>query len=461
LAKDYRRYSYWLETAGDDLTPRPSLNGRVDADVAILGGGFSGLWTAYYLLRRQPSLRVVIAEAEIAGFGASGRNGAWCTAEFPVGLRELARQFGPERAAALHEVMVATVDEVGVAAAREGIDAQFRRGGQLLIARGAHQLPAVDRAFGEVRAFGSPVDHELLDAAALARRVRVSQAAGALYSRACATIHPGRLVRGLARAVERLGGVIYERSPVVALAEGSARGLITAHGAVRARSVVLAGEAYLARLPGWRRRLLPVYSLITLTEPLSPSQWEAIGWEGNECLASMRLSVDYLSRTADGRILFGGRGAPYRFGSRIDDAYDRDSRMHALLRTMAVRWFPVLKDVRFSHAWGGPLGVPRDWMPSIGYDPASGVGRAFGYTGQGVATTNLAGRILADLITGNASPLTTLPIVNHRGRSWEPEPLRWVGVRYVQRGLLQLDEAAERDDRAPDGGSLAERLGAR
>ena len=271
----------------------------------------------------------------------------------------------------MHEVMVATVDEVGAAAAREGIDAQFRRGGQLLIARGAHQLPAVDRAYGGGAGLRNARGPCTARCGRLAQRVRVSGAAGAVYTRDCATIHPGRLVRGLARAVERLGGVIYERSPVVSLAEGRARGLITAHGVVRARSVVLAGEAYLTRLPGWRRRLLPVYSLIALTEPLSPSQWEAIGWEGNECLASMRLSVDYLSRTADGRILFGGRGAPYRFGSRIVDANDRDPRMHALLRTMAVRWFPVLKDVRFSHAWGGPLGVPRDWMPSIGYDPTA------------------------------------------------------------------------------------------
>jgi glycine/D-amino acid oxidase-like deaminating enzyme len=228
---------------------------------------------------------------------------------------------------------------------------------------------------------------------------------------------------------------------------------------VRARTIVLAGEAYLARLGKLRRQLLPIYSLIVLTEPLSEERWEGIGWEGRECVASNRYTVDYLSRTEDGRILFGGRGAPYHYGSRIQDEYDRHGPTHQTLRSTARDWFPALEGARFTHAWGGPLAVPRDWMPTMSYDPSRGVATARGYTGQGVATANLSGRTLADLILGRDTGITHLPTVNHQQRPWEPEPLRWLGARYVQRGLMKVDDDAERTGEPPTGKTLAERLG--
>jgi glycine/D-amino acid oxidase-like deaminating enzyme len=228
---------------------------------------------------------------------------------------------------------------------------------------------------------------------------------------------------------------------------------------VRARTIVLAGEAYLARLRKLRRQLLPIYSLIVLTEPLSEERWAGIGWEGRECVASNRYTVDYLSRTEDGRILFGGRGAPYHYGSRVRDEYDRHEPTHQMLRSTARDWFPAFEGVRFSHAWGGPLAVPRDWMPTMSYDPSRGVATARGYTGQGVATANLSGRTLADLILGRDTGITRLPTVNHQQRPWEPEPLRWLGTRYVQRGLMKVDDGAERTGEPPTGKTLAERLG--
>jgi glycine/D-amino acid oxidase-like deaminating enzyme len=273
-------------------------------------------------------------------------------------------------------------------------------------------------------------------------------------------VHPGRLVRGLARTVERLGGTIFERSPVVGYETGGSPRLATARGEVHAGTIVLAGEAYLTRFRELRRQVLPIYSLIVLTEPLSEAQWEEIGWEGRECVASNRYSVDYLSRTADGRILFGGRGAPYHYGSRIKDEYDRHAPTHEMLRHAAKSWFPALGGARFTHAWGGPLAIPRDWMPTMSYDPKTGVAAARGYTGQGVATANLSGRTLADLILGRDTAITHLPTANHRSRSWEPEPLRWLGARYVQRGLKRVDDRAERTGEPPTGRSLAERLGA-
>jgi glycine/D-amino acid oxidase-like deaminating enzyme len=458
--KDYRQYSFWLETAGEDLTPRRALDGAEQADVAILGAGFTGLWTAYYLLKGDPSLHVVVLEGEVAGFGASGRNGAWCGSGFPVSPGELERRFGREAARGLILEMHRTVSEVGRVAEAEGIDAQYFHGGMFRVARGRCQLPSVHAAHEAYSALGLGDDYRVLDAEETNRRVRITGAKGALYSPHCASMHPGRLVRGLARAVERLGGIIFERSPVVGFETSGSPRFATTRGEVRAGTIVLAGEAYLTRFRELHRQLLPIYSLIVLTEPLSEAQWEEIGWEGRECLASNRYSVDYLSRTADGRILFGGRGAPYHYGSRIKDEYDRHAPTHEMLRCAAKSWFPALGGARFTHAWGGPLAVPRDWMPTMSYDPKSGVATARGYTGQGVATANLSGRTLADLILGRDTAVTRLPTANHRSRSWEPEPLRWLGVRYVQRGLKRVDDRAERSGEPPTGRSLAERLGA-
>jgi len=457
-SRDYGRVSYWLESANDDLTPRPALRGASEVDVAILGAGFTGLWTAYYLLLHDPSLRVAIVERYIAGFGASGRNGAWCTAGFPLSLDRLEQRYGADQARAVAGAMAETVDEVGRAARDERIDAQFRKGGELLIARGAHQLPALEHEFQTLKNLGIADGWAMLGAEELSARLRVSKAVGALYNPDCAAIHPGRLVRGLARAVERRGGVIYEQSEVTQFTGGSRPHLTTPQGMLRAQTIVLAGEAYLTRLPALHRDALPVYSLIVLSEPLSEGQWAQIGWEGNECVASARYTIDYLSRTVDGRILFGGRGAPYHFGSRIEEGFDRHGPTHAMLRRQLVDWFPMLKGITFTHAWGGPLGVSRDWMPTMSFDPETNIATARGYTGQGVATSNLSGRVLTDLITGEASPLTYLPMVGHRPRHWEPEPIRWLGVRFVQRGLRKLDDKAERTGQAPTGRSLAERL---
>jgi glycine/D-amino acid oxidase-like deaminating enzyme len=195
-----------------------------------------------------------------------------------------------------------------------------------------------------------------------------------------------------------------------------------------------------------------------LTEPLTDDQWAGIGWEGREIAASTRLSIDYLSRTEDGRILFGGRGAPYRLGSPIRDEYDRHAPTHERLRGFVRSWFPGLRDVHFTHAWGGPLGMPRDWHPVVAYDAWTGVATGRGYTGHGVAMANLAGRILADRIQNVPSPVTDLPIVDHPARAWEPEPLRWLGVRYAQWALGRLDDHIDRTGRPPTGRSLAERI---
>ncbi len=454
-------HSYWLETSGDELTPRPPLDGSLEADVAILGAGLTGLWTAWYLARRDPGLRIVVVEREIAGFGASGRNGAWCAPGLNISMTRLARLHGEDAARRMQQATYDAVDEVARASAEAGIDAGFHKGGSIIVSRGPEGLPALEDELREYERFGFGDRYRLVDGAALDHRIRIAGATRALVSDAAAVVHPGRLVRGLARAIERLGVRIVEETAVTAFRPRDSAGLatlVTDRGDVRAPVVVLAGEAWLAGLPGLRRQLIPVYSLIVLTEPVDDAAWSEIGWAGREVVASTRLSVDYLSRTEDGRVLFGGRGAPYRFGSPVRPDLDLHAPTHERLRGFVREWFPVLRDVRFSHAWGGPLGMPRDWHPTVAFDPATGIATARGYIGHGVSTTNLAGRVLAELVTGGDGPLTRLPIVNHRSRNWEIEPFRFLGVRYAQWAIGRLDDRAARTGTPPSGRSLAERL---
>jgi glycine/D-amino acid oxidase-like deaminating enzyme len=456
--RDYAATSFWLATCGDDLTPRPALAGSIAVDVAILGAGYSGLWTAYYLLARQPALKIAVLERDIAGFGASGRNGSWCTAHFPVSPGSIAAKYGRDKAVALYRAMADAVDEVARVATREGFDIQFVKGGSMTVARGPAQLPAVRDAHAEFVALGLGDRVELLDQRQSDERVRIADACGAIFYKDAANLHPGRLVRGLARAVERKGATIYEQTEVTGFASGAQPALRTAAGDVRARAIVLCGEAYLTRLKPLHRQLIPVYSLMTLTEPLAAADWDAIGWRHRECIDSGRLTIEYAAKTADGRILFGGRGAPYHFASRIDDAFDRHAPTIAMFQDSVRTWFPRLKDVGFTHAWGGPIGVPRDFMPTMTYDRARGVASARGYVGNGVATTNLAGRVLADLIAGAKSEIINLPCVDHRSPNWELEPLRWFAVHYIQRAYWAIDRKAEISGVPPDGKTLAERL---
>ncbi|WP_240641065.1 NAD(P)/FAD-dependent oxidoreductase [Nocardioides ferulae] len=416
--------------------------------MAIVGAGLTGLWTAYYLARARPELRVVVLEAEVAGFGASGRNGGWCSALFPASLDSLAttaaRAGAPDpRGAALaqHTAMRETVHEVGRVAAEEGIDAQLARGGTITLARSAAQLARARQEVAHARAWGRDEDDlRLLDAEAATAMLAATATRGATYTPDCAALHPARLVRGLARAVERHGVRVVERTRVTAIAPTR---VATERGTVRAGTVIRATEGYTPRLPGLARAVVPVYSLVIATEPLPPEVWARIGLNRRETFADHRHLIVYGQRTADDRLVFGGRGAPYHFGSRVRPGFDRDERVFARLYATLLNLFPVLVGTRVSHAWGGPLGIPRDWCASVGLDPATGLGWAGGYVGDGLSTTNLAGRTLRDLVLGEDTPLTRLPWVGHRSPAWEPEPLRWLGINTGLRamGLADAEES--------------------
>jgi glycine/D-amino acid oxidase-like deaminating enzyme len=436
----YRKLSFWHDTVPGSLEPRDALQGDLDADVAIAGAGFTGLWTAYYLKKARPELRVVVCEREIAGFGASGRNGGWCSALFPASLSKLDRMGGRDAAIAMYRAMQQTVDEVGAAAAAEGIDCHWAKGGTVQLARSGVQLERARAEIAEAREFGfGPEDLDLLDRDAATAIAAADGVLGGVYTPHCAAIHPSRLARGLAEAVRRHGVALHESTPVSRIEPGA---LVTAAGTVRARHVIRATEGYTPQLPGEHRTVIPVYSLMIATEPLPDAVWEHIGLAARPTFGDLRHMIIYGQRTADGRFAFGGRGAPYHLGSSIRPAYDRVPAVHAALRRTLAELFPVLADFKVTHAWGGPLGIPRDWCASVGLDPATGLGWAGGYVGDGVATTNLAGRTLADLVLGQDTPLTRLPWVGHRSPRWETEPLRWLGAN----AGLQLMNFADRQE---------------
>jgi glycine/D-amino acid oxidase-like deaminating enzyme len=421
-----------------------------------VGAGYTGLWTAYYLLKAQPDLRVVILEKEIAGFGASGRNGGWCSALFAAPLSKVARRYGRSEAVALQREMFATVDEVGAVLELEGIDADFVKGGTLTAVLSSSQLDRVRAELEEERAWGfGEEDFRWLDAPELDERMHLPGALGARFTPHCARIHPARLVRGLAAKVEELGAKIYERTPATQLSKGS---VSTPMGRVSAEVVVRATEGYTATLPGMKRDLLPLSSLMIATEPLSAQAWEAIGWNGCETLHDGRHLLIYAQRTSDGRIAIGGRGAPYRFASRIDDRNDRDDRVFEALRQVVGQLFPAAREAAITHRWGGSLGVPRDWFSSVGFDRVSGAAWAGGYAGDGVSTTNLAGRTLRDLILGRDSALVRLPWVGHNSRRWEPEPFRWAGINLGLRAMAYADRVEERTGHPTRRGALVKKL---
>jgi glycine/D-amino acid oxidase-like deaminating enzyme len=440
----YQDLSLWLDTAGD-LTPRPPLAGDRDVDVAIVGAGYTGLWTAYYLAAADPSLRIAVLEAEIAGFGASGRNGGWCSALFPASKAKVARAHSRAGAVALQRAMQATIDEIGRVVEIEQLDIGWAKGGTTVLATAPSHVARLRSEVEEEHAWGfGPDDARWLEAEEAADRVGAVGVLGAAYTPHCAALHPGRLVRGLARAVERRGVTVHEQTLVTSLEPGA---VVSSRGRVRAEVVVRATEGYTPRLAGQRRVLAPVYSLVIATEPLPPEFWDRVGWRGRETVSDGRHLIIYAQRTADDRIVFGGRGAPYHFGSRVRPGFDRDPAVFAELERILHELFPGTRDARITHRWGGPLGVPRDWHASVGLDRSTGLAWAGGYVGDGVATTNLAGRTLADLITGADTELTRLSWVGHRSRRWEPEPLRWLGINASLRLVASADRAEERTGR--------------
>ena len=434
--------SFWYADLGGIPAPRPPLPGDIEVDVAIVGAGYTGLWTAYYLKKARPSLRVVLIEREFAGFGASGRNGGWLSGGFGWSREKYLKTSTRQGVTAMQQAMAGCVDEVIRVATEEGIDADIRRVDNLTVATNPAQLERVREECETTRSWDAdPERIELLDAETTRARIKIKNVMGGLVIHGQARVQPAKLVQGLAAAVERLAVSIYEKTTVTAIAKGV---VTTDRGTVRAETIIRATEGFTAGIPGEERTWLALNSAQIVTEPLPEELWRKIGWDGHELLGNAAHAYCYAQRTREGRITMGGRGVPYRYGSRTDVNGQTQQatidQLHAILTTL----LPQTAGCRIDHAWCGVLGVPRDWCTTVGLDPATRIGWAGGYVGLGVSSSNLSGRTLADLVLGQETELTRLPWVNRKVRPWEPEPFRWLGVH----SMYQLYRIADQREAA-------------
>jgi len=450
----YRARSLWLDKLPEPLTPRASLPGDLDCDVAIVGGGFTGLWTAYYLKGAQPDLRVVVLEAEVAGFGPSGRNGGWASSGIAASPRAYERKSDREAVIRATRETFNTVDEIGRVAEREGIECGYRKAGMLSVATSAPQEERLHESVRASRAVGmSEEDLWVLSPAEVAELADMPRARAASFTPHGSRIDPARLVRGLARACERRGVQLFEHTRAMSAGPGAVQcdqGLT-----VSADIVLRATESYTTLLSGRARDYLPLYSLMIATEPLPDEAWVRHRWNDGLLIGDRHHLFFYAQRTADGRIAIGGRGAPYRLGRPIDESNERNAEVRARLEA-ALRWnFPVAADAEITHHWGGPLAVPRDWSMSISFDRSTGFGFAGGYVGHGVVPSNISGRTLTDLVLGRDSELVSLPWVGHRSRRWEPEPLRYLASSAIVRILGSADRAEDSSGRTARRTALA------
>jgi glycine/D-amino acid oxidase-like deaminating enzyme len=442
--------SFWFRQTGRPA-PRPALSGPATADICIIGAGFTGLWAAYYLARAAPQLKIVIIEAEHAGFGASGRNGGWLTGGFAWNHDRYLDSGDAQSLRHMVRALTGTVDEIIGIAARAGIDADIRRTDELLVATNAAQLARLQEEH-KTRTFWGETGLQMIDPARLAARVHIPSAQAALVVPNVARIQPAKLVLGLARLVESLGVVIFEQTRVTALHPGR---VDTTCGPVTAHTILRATEGFTGQLPGHARDLLPLNSAQIITAPLTDAVWAKIGWNGYEILGDFANAYCYCQRTEDGRIAVGGRGIPYRFNNRLDDNGTPDDETIRRLIAILRQHFSAAAQAPIDHAWCGTLGVPRDWCARVEFDPKTRIGAAGGYVGVGVSTSNLAGRTLADLALDRTTDLTSLPWVNRPPRLWEPEPLRWLGLR----GMYKLLNAADRAEARGANPSNLARLG--
>ncbi|PTQ69070.1 FAD-binding oxidoreductase [Pseudomonas sp. GV071] len=457
----WRNVSLWMDQLEEPLIPRAPLVGAMEADVVIIGAGYTGLWTAYYLKRQAPELRIVIVEAEISGFGASGRNGGWLMGNL-LGEDRLLASLPLAARQESHQLLHGIPDEVATVLQREGIDCDYRKAGILYTAA---RYPEQETSLrGQLRALYeqglTEADYRWMSVNELNEQLRIATPYGAIHTPHCATIHPAKLVRGLARTVERMGVQLFEKSRVRHWQPGLVR---TEQGEVRANWVVPAIEGYSVTLPPLGNHLLPVQSLIVATAPLPAATWAEIGLERGQAFSEASRQVTYGQRTKDDRLVFGARGG-YKFGGKLRADASLSDEEVALRRYLFGELFPILKNVPITHSWGGNLGMSRSFHPHMICDRKNQVALSGGYGGEGVGASNLGGRTLAQLILGETSVLTRQPWVQldssiRQGlRTWEPEPCRWLGYNAIIKSFVNEDKVLADPSSAPWKRSVASGL---
>jgi glycine/D-amino acid oxidase-like deaminating enzyme len=446
MAARHTARGWWLEEAGLP-SPRPSLRAETDADVAIVGGGYTGMWAAWFVSELERDARIVLLEAELCGTGPSGRNGGFATSMWPK-LHALRDRFGATAALRLARASEAEVDAIGTWCEQNGVDAWYRRAGYLQVSTAPARDDAWRRACDACAELGVP--HACRPQSRTEARARCDSPAfraGAFYP-AAATVQPARLALGLrARLLER-GVAVFEGSLVRRIRSGRGLSLLTDSGRVRAGAVILATGPSLAAHPGLRRRLTVASSHLVITEPV-PDVLEEIGWTGGEAITDSRATIHYFRTTPDGRIAFGWGGGRVAPGARIRGRAEVDRRVTVEVERALVRTFPPLRSRRLDHAWGGPIDISPTHLPVIGSVGSDRVHYAFGYTGNGVAPSRLVGRALASLALGRRDEHTELPLVEPPPVRVPPEPFRYVGGTVIRAALLRR-ERLEEEGRRPD-----------
>jgi glycine/D-amino acid oxidase-like deaminating enzyme len=436
--------SWWLREALAAELPMecPPLTKDANADVVIAGGGFTGLWTAYFLTEADPNLGIVILEQDICGGGPSGRNGGFASGWWDE-LDGLVALYGAEAAVRACRAISSSIDSIGEFCAAHGVDAWFKKAGYVFAATATQHLAVREQMLSLAREVGAA--DELRELTAVEVRARCNSPAfrGGAFMRDGASVQPAHLVRGLRRVLLERGVTIHEGTTVTRLEPGPPASVVTPKGKVRARQAVIAVNAWATGWPELRRRLVAWSSYIVLTAP-APERLEAIHWTGGELVSDLRTSVRYFRTTRDGRIAFGGGGG--RAGTTIGESFTNDLRAVVEAAEGFRLLFPTFADVPIVDAWGGPIDVSPTHLPAFGsLEP--NVHYALGYTGNGVAPSHLAGRVLADLITGADSDVVRLPMVNVRARTFPPQPLRALGAAIVRRAIIAKDTAEEHGTR--------------
>ncbi|KUL52266.1 MULTISPECIES: NAD(P)/FAD-dependent oxidoreductase [unclassified Streptomyces] len=436
---DAKPVSYWLDDPGRP-DPEPALTGDERCDLLVVGGGYSGLWTALMAKERDPDREVVLVEGREAGWAASGRNGGFCAASLTHGLGNgLARW--PGEIAKLEELGARNLDEIEAAVKRYSIDCEFERTGEIDVATEPHQLAELRELYEEMAAQGLAGGAELLDADALREHVDSPTFLGGLWDReGVAMLHPAKLAWGLKRVCLEKGVRVHEHTPALELAPaGAGMAVRTPYGRVFARQVALATNVFPSLVKRLRSYTVPVYDYALMTEPLTGGQLAAIGWKNRQGLGDSANQFHYFRLTADNRVLWGGYDAIYPFGGKVRAEYDDRPETYAKLAGHFFTCFPQLEGVRFTHAWGGAIDTCSRFSAFFGTAHQGRVAYAAGYTGLGVGATRFGADVMLDLLSGERTERTELEMVRTKPLPFPPEPFAWTGVALTKWSLARAD----------------------
>ena len=436
---EVRPVPYWLDDPGKPH-PEPALTGAETCDLLVVGGGYSGLWTALIAKERDPQRDVVLVEGREVGWAASGRNGGFCAASLTHGLSNGLTRW-PDEIHKLEELGARNLDAIESAVARYSLDCEFERTGEIDVATEPHQAEELHDWYGELESKGLADGTDFLDAEAVREQVDSPTFLAGLYdSRGVAMVNPAKLAWGLKRACLQLGVRVYEHTPALALKpHGAGMAVRTPYGSIRARRVALGTNIFPNLIKRVRSYTVPVYDYALMTEPLSADQLASIGWKNRQGLGDSANQFHYFRLSADSRILWGGYDAIYPYGGRVRAEYDDRPETYAKLAEHFFTCFPQLEGLNFSHAWGGAIDTCSRFSAFFGTAHQGKVAYAAGFTGLGVGATRFGADVMLDLLAGERTERTELEMVRKKPLPFPPEPFAWTGIALTKWSLARAD----------------------